>query len=110
MEYCPYCQRWVEPTKDHTDLIAGQMFGRLGKIVGGAHYLLKVSRCPICNNKIEKKGKPPITTHQLVTLPTYPQPQVTLRDTRQVSRYCGHCGSSISSNDNYCMKCGKRTL
>jgi len=67
--------------------------------------LLKVSRCPICNNKIEKKGK-----RALVTLPTYPQPQVTLRETRQVARYCGHCGSSISSNDNYCMKCGKEIM
>lgn len=57
MEFCPYCQRWVEPTKSNTDILVGLAFGGwLGALIGVTHYLLKGSRCPICNNVIKGSG------------------------------------------------------
>ena len=62
MDFCPYCQRWVEPVKGTNDLLGGLFFGLPGVIVGGAHYALKGSRCPICNSVIKRAGARPIVT------------------------------------------------
>ncbi len=57
MEYCPYCQRWVEPKKGTSDLVlGGAVDGLRGLAVGAAHYFYKGSRCPICNNIIKGLG------------------------------------------------------
>lgn len=92
MEYCPYCQRWVEPTKGSTDILAGAALGGwLGGVVGTGHYLLKGSRCPICNNVITGRGAPGYVPRQAQAYPQpmYPQyPQPTYQQYPQpTSRY-----------------------
>jgi len=79
LEYCPYCQRWVEPTKGSTDILAGAALGGwLGGVIGTGHYLLKGSRCPICNNIITGRGTlghvPPQAQTYPQQGPMYPQP------------------------------------
>jgi hypothetical protein len=75
MEYCPYCQRWVEPTKGNTDILAGAALGGwFGGVVGTGHYLLKGSRCPICNNLIRSRGPAHMFPQQARVYSQYPQP------------------------------------
>lgn len=75
MEYCPYCQRWVEPKKGTSDVVVGGLVGGLrGALVGAAHYFYKGARCPICNNVIKGRGArnyiPPMT--QVPPIPQQP--------------------------------------
>jgi hypothetical protein len=57
LDWCPYCQRWVEPVKGNWDLALGTLVGGLpGLIAGGAYHVFKGSRCPICNNVIKGSG------------------------------------------------------
>jgi hypothetical protein len=57
LEFCPYCQRWVEAKKDAWDVTTGTLaLGLPGLIAGGLHYLVKGERCPICNNVIRGWG------------------------------------------------------
>lgn len=77
LEYCPFCQKWVEPVKGHTDLVAGAagslMVGWRSLAAGVGHYLLKGSRCPICNNVIKGHGSRfPVNPTQTASPPLYP--------------------------------------
>ncbi len=119
LEYCHHCQRWVEPTKGNTDILAGAALGGwLGGVVGTGHYLLKGSRCPICNNMIAgpiAQGRftaqtqvYPQQAYQQYYQPAYPQyyqqmlpysnpaarnayPRVTQAVPIPPSAHCGYC-------------------
>jgi hypothetical protein len=119
LEYCPHCQRWVEPTKGNTDILAGAALGGwLGGVAGAGHYLLKGSRCPICNNVIVSHGAQsrfapqtqayPQQAYQQYYQPTYPwyyqqmpqysnpaprsaYPRVTSAVPVPPSAHCGYC-------------------
>ena len=122
MEFCPYCQRWVEPRKDHTDILAGYAFGGfLGALIGAGHYLLKGQRCPICNNIIKGWGARPYVPPQaqfnpqsayspypyMVPRGSYPQTQIGFPT--PPSRLCPRCGQPMAWSPSlqqwYCYYC-----
>jgi hypothetical protein len=128
LEYCPYCQRLVEPTKSNTDILAGAALGGwFGGVVGTGHYLLKGPRCPICNNTITRESPPayvpqptqayPYPIYLQYSRPTYleyprpaayypamvPQgthPQVTQPVRLPPSRQCPYCRQPVAYAPN----------
>jgi hypothetical protein len=129
MEFCMYCQKWIEPKKGVADLVAGVPFGIVGLAVGAAHYLAKGHRCPICNNVIKGHGARPQLPIQGV-YPPQPQPQFSpaaapvqsviqsaparlAPDTDwMATRYCPRCGRTMMYKHHYwhCYDCKTTTV
>lgn len=98
MEFCPYCQRWVEPHKGDTDILIGVgLGGPVGALIGIGNYLLKGWRCPICNRVIAGVGA---TAYIPPEAQVYPQPPALPR------KPCIRCGAMISEFARYCNQCG----
>lgn len=110
MEYCPYCQRWVEPKKDYNDLIAGGViFGAAGALVGGAHHLLKGSRCPICNNIIQGRGAATVPPQALSQPPhqQYPPPPLPYQMANAQRSYPPAPQPLTPGTSHNCPRCGQ---
>ena len=126
MEFCVYCQKWIEPKKGVADLVAGSAFGLVGLAVGAAHYWAKGHRCPICNSVIKGHGAnpklpiqgvyPPQTQNQFAATPTPVQPVVqyvpTVGNDLTLTRYCPRCGKPMMYRHNYwhCYDCKTTTV
>lgn len=105
MEWCPYCQRWVEPVKGNWDLALGTLVGGLpGLIAGGAYHVIKGARCPICNNLIKgTRTRPPIPPPVMPRMaPVYPRDYAQAPSAASMpfphpgpSQSCPYCQSSL---------------
>jgi len=120
MEWCPYCRQWVEPVKGNWDLALGTLVGGLpGLIAGGAYHVFKGSRCPICNNPIERtriqQPSPPIMNlprkPAAVYPPEYPPtpPSEFFRPFVGPRQPCPHCRNDLFWEPHigqwYCPHC-----